>query len=106
MSHSFYIVLTIAAVTALIRFLPFLVFQKKAVPETVVYLGRVLPPAVIAMLVVYCMKGIRFDAAAHFMPELLAGTLTAVIHMLRRNTLLSIVSGTVCYMFLIGFVFK
>ncbi len=99
-------VLIIAAVTALLRFLPFLIFnEKRKVPEVILYLGRVLPYASMGMLVVYCYKSISFAAAPYGLPELIAGAAVVVLHLLKRNTLLSIAGGTLIYMILIRFVF-
>ena len=93
-------------VTAMLRFLPFLLFGGgKKTPKLIEKLSRTLPSAVMAMLVVYCLKGVDFSAAAHFLPELLGVTAVVALHLWRRNTLLSIVGGTLCYMFLVQAVF-
>lgn len=94
-----------AAVTAGIRFLPFLIFSGGKTPKWVTYLGKVLPYAVMGMLVVYCLKDVSFSSLAGFLPALIASALTALSYALKRNTLLSIILGTVCYMLLIQFVF-
>ncbi len=100
------LILVMAFVTAALRFLPFLVFSKgRKVPEVVAYLGRVLPYAVMAMLVVYCLKGISFVEMPFGLPELISVVLVVVLHVWKRNTLLSIVGGTVCYMVLVQMVF-
>lgn len=95
----------IVAVTALVtmftRFLPFAVFGKRPLPRVVVYLGRVLPPAIMAALVVYCLKGLDFTAYPYGMAEILSVAATAGMHLWRRNSLLSIAVGTACYMALI-----
>ena len=87
------------------RALPFLLFRGKEVPEIVRYLGRVLPMAIMATLVMYCLKGITFSSAAGFAPPLIASALTALLHIWKRNTMLSIFGGTVCYMLLVQIVF-
>ena len=87
------------------RALPFLLFRGKRVPEPVEYLGKVLPMAIIATLVVYCLRGMDFHSAAGFAPQLLAGGLTALLHLWKRSTLLSIAGGTLCCMLLTQFVF-
>ena len=93
-------------VTMTTRFLPFLVFSgKKETPETVQYLGRVLPLAVFGMLVVYCLKNVSFLAGSRGIPELSAIAVTVFFHLWKRQMLLSIAAGTVCYMFLIQTVF-
>ena len=102
--HSLLLIIVIAAVTALIRFLPFLVFRKNT-PKTVLYLGEVLPYAIIGMLVVYCLKSISFVENPHGLPEILGMLLTAVLHKWKHNTLLSILAGTVFYMILVQVVF-
>lgn len=100
------LILVMAIVTAGLRFLPFMIFTKgRKVPEVVAYLGRVLPYAVMAMLVVYCLKGISFVKAPFGVPELISVVLVVVLHVWKRNTLLSIVGGTVCYMVLVQMVF-
>ena len=100
------LILIMALVTAALRFLPFVIFSKgRKVPEVVAYLGRVLPYAVMAMLVVYCLKGISFVKMPFGLPELISVVLVVVLHVWKRNTLLSIVGGTVCYMVLVQMVF-
>ena len=100
------LILVMALVTAGLRFLPFVIFTKgRKVPEVVAYLGRVLPYAVMAMLVVYCLKGISFVAVPFGLPELISVVLVVILHVWKRNTLLSIVGGTVCYMLLVQLVF-
>ena len=95
----------IVAVTALVtmftRFLPFAVFGKRPLPRVVVYLGRVLPPAIMAALVVHCLKGLDLTAYPYGMAEILSVAATAGMHLWRRNSLLSIAVGTACYMVLI-----
>ena len=99
-------VLVSAAVTALIRFLSFWVFRGgKPVPPMVEKLGRVLPYAIMGMLVVYCLKGVRFSALGQWLPSLIACLVTGGSYVWKRNTLLSIIAGTVCYMVLVQMVF-
>jgi len=106
MLHSAAMVAVIAGVTIALRFLPFLIFGgKRKTPQIISYLGKVLPYAIMAMLVVYCLKHISFAAAPFGLPELIAGAVVALLHLWKRNTLLSIVTGTVAYMLLIQFVF-
>ncbi len=100
------LILVMALVTAGLRFLPFVIFTKgRKVPDVVAYLGRVLPYAVMAMLVVYCLKGISFVQVPFGLPELISVVLVVVLHVWKRNTLLSIIGGTVCYMMLVQMVF-
>ena len=103
-SHSAILVAVMSAVTVLLRVLPFLVFRKK-VPAYVSYLGRVLPPAIIGMLVIYCLKDTTVTAAPFGAPELIAGALVVILQAWKRNALLSILSGTAVYMLLIQLVF-
>ena len=106
MSHAALIIVVAGAVTLLLRFLPFLIFGgKRETPPFVVYLGKVLPYAIMGMLVIYCLRGISFTAAANFLPELIACAVVVLAHVWKRNTLLSIISGTVCYMLLVQVVF-
>ena len=105
-AHTFYAIAVMALITALLRFLPFLIFKGKAsTPPLVEKLGRLLPSAVIAMLVVYCMKDVNFSATAGYLPASIASLLGGVLHIWKRNTLLSVISGTVCYMLQVQFVF-
>ena len=106
MSHATLIIVVAGAVTLLLRFLPFLIFGgKRETPPFIVYLGKVLPYAIMGMLVIYCLRGISFTAAANFLPELIACAVVVLAHVWKRNTLLSIISGTVCYMLLVQIVF-
>ena len=106
MSHAALIIVVAGAVTLLLRFLPFLIFNgKRETPPYIIYLGKVLPYAIMGMLVIYCLRGISFTAAANFLPELIACTVVVLAHVWKRNTLLSIISGTVFYMLLVQFVF-
>lgn len=98
------IVAIVAAGTMLTRFLPFRVFSKST-PRYVSYLGKVLPPAVFGLLVVYCLRNITLLTGSHGLPELLAIAVVVVLHLWRRQTLLSIAGGTVCYMLLVQLVF-
>ena len=95
-----------ALVTVLLRFLPFLIFGgDRQTPAYITYLGKVLPYAIMGMLVVFCLKGVSLTAAPHGLPELIACGLTAWLHVWKRNTLLSIAGGTVIYMVLVQMVF-
>ena len=95
-----------AAVTAFLRFLPFLLLRKgHKTPAIITYLGKVLPCAIMGMLVVYCMKDVSFLTAPFGIPEALGCLIVAVLHVWRRNTLLSIAAGTVSYMLMVQFIF-
>ena len=95
-----------AAGTQLTRWLPFWLFpEKRDPPPVVAYLGRVLPPAMMGLLVVYCLKGVSWTAAPHGAPELIAVAVTAALHWWRGNVLVSIAGGTAVYMLLVQLVF-
>ena len=87
------------------RALPFLLFRGREVPKLIRYLGRVLPMAIMATLLVYTVKGITFTALGGFLPYLIGIAVTAALHLWKRSTLLSIAGGTVCYMLLVQLVF-
>lgn len=95
-----------AAVTIALRFLPFVIFSgKKKTPKVITYLSKYLPYAIMAMLVVYCLKSVNILAAPFGLPELIGVTVVVLLHIWRRNTLISIAGGTVLYMLLVQFVF-
>ena len=95
-----------ALVTALLRFLPFLIFgENRKTPEVIAYLGQVLPFAIMGMLVVYCLKDVSFFGAPFGIPEAIGCAVVAGLHIWKRNTLLSIGAGTVVYMLLVQFLF-
>ncbi len=91
-----------SAVTFLTRALPFLLFDRgEHPPKIVLYLGKVLPPAIIAMLIVYCMKGVTFSTPAGWVPTLLAGAAAVLLHLWKGNDLISIFGATGLYMILV-----
>ena len=95
-----------AGVTFLTRALPFLLFDRgEKPPRVVLYLGRVLPPAIIAMLIVYCVRGVTFAAPAGWVPTLLAGLAAVLLHLWKGNDLISIFGATGLYMVLVQGVF-
>ncbi len=95
------LVVIVAGVTALLRFLPFLVFsQDRKQPRSLLLLSRSLPPAVIGMLVVYCLRGLPSGPTAQILAQLGSVAAVALCHVLLRNVLLSVIVGTVCYMLL------
>ncbi len=98
------LIAVMAIVTMLLRFLPFLVFTKKT-PEYISYLGKVLPAALIGMLIIYCVRDVSILDQPHGLPELIAGLAVAGLQAWKRNSLLSILSGTVIYMLLVQLVF-
>lgn len=100
--RSLAIVFTVAGTIFLTRLIPFLFFPKgKEVPGVIKYLGNVLPPAVIGMLVIYCLKGVDVTAFPFGLPEFVCVGVVILLHVWKRNNLLSIGVGTVLYMFLI-----
>ena len=95
-----------AGVTFLTRALPFLLFDRgEKPPRVVLYLGRVLPPAIIAMLIVYCVRGVTFSAPAGWVPTLLAGPAAVLLHLWKGNDLISMFGATGLYMVLVQGVF-
>ena len=102
-------IITIAMVVAgtmITRFLPFLLFPAgKPTPKFVQYLGKVLPAAVFGLLVIYCLKDVSLFSGSHGIPELISIALVVGLHLWKRQMLLSIAGGTVCYMLLVQFVF-
>lgn len=102
-------VITIAVVvlgTMTTRFLPFIVFPSgKPTPKYVQYIGKVLPGAVFGLLVVYCLKNVSVFTGSHGLPELISIAVVTGLHLWKRQMLLSIAGGTVCYMLLVQFVF-
>ena len=104
--HSAALVAVMALVTLGLRFLPFLIFgEKRQTPKLISYMGKVLPYAIMGMLVVYCLKGASPLEYPYALPELIGCTTVVLLHLWKRNTLLSIAGGTVCYMLLIQLVF-
>lgn len=100
------IIFVVALCTLITRLIPFVLFGgKRQVPEKIHYLGRILPPAIMATLVIYCLKDANIFSADHGIPEFLGVLLTALLHIWKRNVLLSITAGTVFYMFLVQAVF-
>ncbi len=95
-----------AAGTMATRFLPFLIFSsRRPTPAFIRYLGKVLPGAVFGMLVIYCLKSVSFVRYSYGIPELIAVAVTALLHVKKRQMLLSIAGGTVAYMLLVQLVF-
>ena len=94
-------VFIVALTTWLTRALPFLAFRNRELPDVVRYLGGVLPPAIMAILVVYCLRNVHMDLPPHGIPEFSAALLVILLQIWRKNMYLSIVAGTVCYMLLI-----
>lgn len=102
-------VITIALIvigTMLTRFLPFILFPAgRKTPKYVTYLGKALPGAIFGLLVIYCLKNVSLLSGSHGLPELISIALVAALHLWKRQMLLSIAAGTVCYMLLVQLVF-
>ena len=99
-------ILAVALGAQLTRWLPFLLFPEgKAVPKTVIYLGKLLPAAAMGLLVVYCLRGVSFTAPPYGIPEAAATLAVVLLHRWRGNVLLSIAGGTALYMVLVQAVF-
>lgn len=100
------LIAVMALVTLATRLLPFLIFgEKRKTPEWVLYLGKVLPCAVMGMLVIYCLKDVSFLQFPHGLPELIGIAAVALLHLWKKNTLLSVGVGTVFYMVLVQVIF-
>ena len=105
-THAILTIAVCALVTAALRFLPFLIFgENRTTPPVIAYLGRVLPFAIMGMLVVYCLKDVNFSAMPFGLPEAIGCATVAGLHVWKRNTLLSIGAGTAVYMLLVQFIF-
>ena len=92
--------------TVLTRFIPFLLFPAgKQTPKYIQYLGKVLPPAVFGLLIMYSLKNVSIFSGSHGLPELISILLVIALHLWKRQMLLSIAGGTICYMLLVQFVF-
>ena len=106
MTHSLLLILVITLVTLSTRMLPFLFFGgRRQPPAAVLYLGRLLPCAIMGMLVVYCLRGVTPMTYPHGLPELIGVASAALLHIWQRNTLLSIAVSTALYMMLVQAVF-
>lgn len=100
--YLFFATAIMSIVTIALRFIPFWVFGGgRKTPKRVAYLGKVLPSAIMGMLVVYCLKDVSISAVSGWLPAIVASLTVVVLHVWRRNTMLSIVAGTAVYMLLI-----
>ena len=89
------------------RFLPFMIFnEKRTTPKYITYLGRVLPGAIFSMLIVYCLKNVNVTSYSYGLPELIAIIVTVLLHKWKKQMLVSIAGGTICYMLLVQLVFR
>ena len=104
--HSLIIVAMVALATQITRWTPFLLFSgDKKLPKVVEDLGRLLPPAMMGLLVVYCLKGVSVFTGSHGIPEAIAIGVTIALHKWKHETLVSIAGGTLCYVLLVQLVF-
>ena len=103
--HAAALVAVVAAVTIGLRFAPFILLRGRETPKFIAYLGRVLPYAIMGMLVVYCLRGTSFANISNWLPQLIAVAVVVGLHIWKRNTLLSIIAGTAIYMILVQVVF-
>ena len=104
-THAALVIAAAAICTVFTRALPLFFGGSRGIPEPIRYLGKILPPAIMAVLVVYCLKNISLLQTPFGAPELLASALTVILHVWKRNNLLSIAAGTICYMLLVQVVF-
>ena len=98
------LVAAMAVTTALLRFIPFIAFRKNT-PKYITYLGKVLPPAMIGLLVIFCLKDTNVTAYPFGIPELIAAAIVVGAQIWKRNAIISILAGTIVYMVLIQMVF-
>ena len=103
--HAAALVAVVAAVTIALRFAPFLLLRGRETPQFIAYLGRVLPYAIMGMLVVYCLRGTTFASVSNWLPQLIATAAVVLLHSWKQNTLLSIIAGTALYMVLVQMIF-
>ena len=105
-SQTLITVLAVALGCMITRFAPFVIFpDSKEPPEVVTWLGKVLPAAMMGLLVVYCLKGVSLTAGSHGIPEVIAIGVTVALHKWKHQTLVSIAGGTLCYVLLVQMVF-
>ncbi len=103
-TYALILILIMAGMTMLLRFLPFILFSKNT-PKAILYLGEVLPYSIMAMLVVYCLKDIDLMGNGHAIPEIVSVILVILLHKWKHNTLLSILAGTIIYMLFVQLIF-
>lgn len=103
MTHSFILVLVSALVTLTLRAAPFVIFGKKEMPVIIKNIANILPPAIMGVLVIYCLKDAIYTISSNTICSLISVACVVLIHLFKRNTLLSIATGTIIYMILIRF---
>ena len=103
--HSILIIIVCAIVTLILRGAPFVIFGgKRKTPAFITWLGGVLPYAVMGMLLIYCLKDVSIVSAPHGIPELIACVIVVLLHIWKRNSLLSIGCGTISYMIIVAII--
>ncbi len=103
MMHSAVLVGVMAIFSFLLRALPFILVRKEP-PKFIAYLGKVLPPAIIGMLVIYCLKDINLTVKPFGLPEIIACLGVVIVHVWRRNSIISIIAGTTIYILITSFI--
>ncbi len=104
--HSFVLIGVMVVITATTRFLPFILFKNsEKTPKVLKYLGKVLPGAIMGMLVIYCFKDVNVIAYPYILPEIIATAFIVALYLWRKNVMLSIGLGVILYMFLVQVVF-
>ncbi|GAD19780.1 branched-chain amino acid transporter permease [Helicobacter fennelliae] len=101
MLDSFLIVIVVIVATVLTRFLPFWIFSQDKIPQSLLQLGKILPPALIGMLIVYCLKDMDLEHAPFGLNEILGVIITALLYIFTRFGVLAVIGGTLGYMFLV-----
>ena len=105
MSNVIFSIIVMAVITALLRFLPFIIFRgDKKTPDFIAYLGKVLPYSIMGMLVVFCLKSVDFKSGVHGIPEIVSILVIVLAHWWKKNTILSILAGTICYVVIVNFI--
>lgn len=98
-THSLAIIAVVAFITIILRAAPFVIFaSRKTVPAWINYLGKFLPPAIMMTLVIYCLRNINFSSSNYWLPEVIATGIVVVLHVWKKNILLTVALSTVCYM--------
>lgn len=106
LKHQIITVGVILLASLIMRFAPFIAFpDNKPTPKFIQYMGKVLPASVFGLLIVYCLKNVSIFEGSHGIPEFLCIIITAVLQLWKKQMLISISVGTICYMILVQFVF-
>ncbi|MBQ9610580.1 MAG: AzlD domain-containing protein [Lachnospiraceae bacterium] len=105
-NHAMVIILVMGLVTFATRLLPVLIFGRgKKVPDYIMYLGKVVPYTAMGLLIVYCLKDVSIFGESHAMPEIIALAIVSGTYLWKRNTILSVVVGTIAYMIMVQLIF-